>query len=205
MAKTRNASHEVYIPKFTATQRALARKSFEYFCGLITPEYTLNWHHKVLCGKLQKLQNGEVTRMMVACPPQHQKSTYSSILFPAWALGVDPDEQIGFVSYNAGKAEEFNRSVQKVMDMPEYREIFPDSRLAGSGKGQNIYVRNSERFDIVGKKGFFKSIGIGGSFTGTPATLIIIDDPIKDKEEYRSVTGTGGLLLRWQGLKIRQG
>lgn len=48
------------------------------------------------------------------------------------------------------------------------------------------YKRNEDYFDIVGHRGFYKSVGVGGSLTGTPADIAIIDDPIKDAMEAYS-------------------
>jgi predicted phage terminase large subunit-like protein len=68
----------------------------------------------------------------------------------------------------------------------EYMGIFPDTRLAEAGdKG---YQRQVDYFDIVGHGGFYKAVGVGGSLTGTPVDLGIIDDPVKDAMEAASQT-----------------
>ena len=41
-------------------------------------------------------------------------------------------------------------------------------------------------FETVGHGGFYKSVGVGGSLTGTPADIAIIDDPVKDAMEANS-------------------
>jgi predicted phage terminase large subunit-like protein len=43
-------------------------------------------------------------------------------------------------------------------------------------------------FETVGFGGFYKAVGVGGSLTGTPADLGIIDDPVKDAVEAGSPT-----------------
>jgi hypothetical protein len=50
------------------------------------------------------------------------------------------------------------------------------------------YLRNSDLFEIVEHRGFYKSVGVGGSLTGTPADIGIIDDPVKDAVEAESAT-----------------
>ena len=53
--------------------------------------------------------------------------------------------------------------------------------------GQGV-LRNSEIFQIVGKKGYLKTVGIGGSLTGFRLDVGIIDDPFKDRAEANSPT-----------------
>jgi hypothetical protein len=43
-------------------------------------------------------------------------------------------------------------------------------------------------FETVSHRGFYKSVGVGGSLTGTPGDIGIIDDPIKDAMEAESQT-----------------
>ena len=50
------------------------------------------------------------------------------------------------------------------------------------------YLRNVDIFETVGRKGFYKAVGVGGSLTGTPVDIAIIDDPVKDALEAYSPT-----------------
>jgi len=40
--------------------------------------------------------------------------------------------------------------------------------------------RNADIFETVGHRGFVKTVGVGGSLTGTPIDVGIIDDPFKE-------------------------
>ena len=116
--------------------------------------------------------------------PTHN-SELSSRLFPALALGRNPDLKVVLASYSASMAESFNRDIQRYIDSPEYAELFPETKLQAAGSNGK-YVRNSERFDIVDRNGFLKTVGVGGSLTGTAADLLIIDDPVKDMQDAKS-------------------
>ena len=48
--------------------------------------------------------------------------------------------------------------------------------------------RNSETFEIIGRKGTYISQGVGGPLTGKKVDLGIIDDPIKNSKEALSPT-----------------
>lgn len=168
-----------------------ARRRLIDFTLYTKPDYEVNWHHERLCEALDKLISGETKRLMVFMPPRNGKSELGSRRFPAYLLGKDPDAQIIAASYSADLASRMNRDVQRIIDSPEYRELFPNTSLNGSNArtiGTGSYVRNSDIFEIVDHKGFYKSSGIGGGITGMGMTYGIIDDPFKNRKEAESST-----------------
>ena len=84
----------------------------------------------------------------------------------------------------------FNRDIQRIIDDIPFHEVFPDTILNESNVSTNAkgsYLRNSEIFETVNFRGFVKTVGVGGSLTGTPIDIGIIDDPFKDREEAMSI------------------
>jgi predicted phage terminase large subunit-like protein len=121
-------------------------------------------------------------------PPRHGKSELVSRHFPAWCLGKNPDEEIIACSYSADLAAVMGRDVQRVMNSPEYQELF-GTRLASSlGDAQRRKGRKeTEReFEVVNGSGRYFGAGVGGPITGKGMTLGIVDDPIKNQEEADS-------------------
>lgn len=178
-------AQEIDLAVLKAARDEMARRELLKFASVMQPMYKWNWHHKVLADTLDKFAKGELKRVMVFMPPQHGKSEFTSRLFPAWAFGRDPDKKIVLASYSASLAESMNRDVQKYIDDEQYAELFPDTKLQNAG-ANGKYIRNAERFDIIDHKGYLKTVGVGGSLTGTPADIAIIDDPHKDREEAKS-------------------
>lgn len=122
--------------------------------------------------------------------PTHNSEIVSR-KFPAWALGYNPRLKIVGVSYAASLAQGFSRSIQRTIDSPEYKEVFPATFLNSqnvSTDAKRGFLRNIDIFETVGYGGFYKAVGVGGGLTGTPADLGIIDDPIKDALEASSTT-----------------
>ena len=162
---------------------------FPLFMPYVNLAYDLQWFHRIIAEHCQRLLNGEIRNLMVFVPPQHGKSEIVSRNFPAWALGQNPDLKIVGCSYSAELSRQFSRSIQRIIDSPEYATIFPDTYLNGSNvvttKG---YLRNVDIFETVGHRGFYKCVGVGGSLTGTPVDIGIIDDPVKDALEAYSET-----------------
>lgn len=119
--------------------------------------------------------------------PTHN-SEGSSRKLPAFMLGLNPDKKICIGSYAATIARDFNRDVQRIIDTPSYRELFPETYLNGSNvvTMANTYLRNSDVLEMVGHKGLLRVVGRGGSLTSKTVDVSILDDVYKDYAEGNS-------------------
>lgn len=167
-----------------------APNTFSRFLGYSNPKYEAEWFHILIADHCQKLLEGTIKNLMVFIGPQHGKSEIISRNFPAWALGKNPDLKIVGCSYSSDLAEQFSRSIQRTIDSKEYQSIFPDTYLNGPNIRTDTkgFLRNVDIFEMVGHRGFYKAVGVGGSLTGTPVDIAIIDDPVKDANEANSIT-----------------
>jgi predicted phage terminase large subunit-like protein len=169
----------------------LARQCLAEFATYTDSRYQLNWHHSLLCDYLDKFTQKEIRRLMVFMPPRHGKSELVSRKLPAFLFGKDPDASIIATSYSADLAQRMNRDVQRIIDSDAYSELFPHTRLYGKNVrsiARGSYLRNSDIFKIVGHRGTYRGAGVGGGITGMGGDYIIIDDPIKNREEANSLT-----------------
>jgi len=168
-------------------QRRKAREHFRDYLPYINKNYKTKWFHAVMADWCQRFYEGEVDKLIITLPPQHGKSEISSRIFPSWVFGKDPDTQLVLVSYAADLAKGFCLAVQRYMGTDEYKRLFPDTFLNTErlAKYRN-YLCSSEYFDIVGHRGFMKTVGVSGGLTGNPVRVAIIDDPFKDSEEANS-------------------
>lgn len=166
-----------------------ASYDFKYFVAQTFKDYSFNWHHEYLIDKLNSFAKGEIKKLMVFMPPQHGKSELVSRRFPAFLFGVNPDLSIVGSSYSIDLARKFNRAIQRIITSKEYYDIFPNTSLNSKRTvTTESYLRNSEEFEIVGHKGFYKSVGVMGGLTGNKIDIGIIDDPVKDRIEASSET-----------------
>jgi len=177
--------------------RRNARKSLLDFTLYTKPDYEVSWHHKVLCDALDRLVSGDIKRLMVSMPPRHGKSELVSRRLPAYILGRNPDANVIACSYSADLASAMNRDVQRIIDAPEYSNLFPETKLSGSNIRTTAQggtsLRNSDVFEVVGHRGGYRSAGVGGGITGMGADFGIIDDPVKNHQEAQSPTYRAGV------------
>lgn len=172
-------------------EKQLARLDILEFVQYTKDDYEVQWFHKVLAYYLQLFAEGVIKKLMVFMPPQHGKSELTSRRLPAYLLGIKPKLKIVGCSYSSDLSSSFNRDVQRIIDSKDYKDLFPDTQLnsknvATDAKGS--WLRNADIFEVVRHGGFYKSVGVGGSLTGTPADIAIIDDPVKDSVEADSLT-----------------
>ena len=170
-------------------QKELSKRKLLSFIENTFINYEVNWHHKFIADKLTGFAHSKIKNLIMSVPPQHGKSEIASRRLPAFLHGINPDLRIVGCSYNETYASKFNRQIQRIIDSKEYKNIFPNTFLnsknvAFDNKGS--YLRNSKEFEIVGKKGSYMSVGVGGGITGNPVDIGIIDDPIKGREEANS-------------------
>lgn len=154
----------------------------------VKADYVINWHHSQLVDALEKVQSGEITRLMVFMPPRHGKSELVSRHFPAWCLGKNPEEKIISCSYSATLAAKMGRDVQNIMRTEEYRAMFSTRLKSGvmAKKGSASKKETNLEFDVVNASGGYVGAGVGGPIGGFGFSLGIIDDYFKNREEAES-------------------
>ena len=180
-----NISHNSYHTAGASLQ-LVPQENLLSFTRHTLPAFAPAPFHIAYYEVLTRFAMGEIKKLMITMPPQHGKSEGATRRLPAFVLGQDPDKRIAIVSYNAIKARKFNRELQRIMDDDRYYELFPQTLLAGQasyqeqGRRSRNYARNSDECEIVGYQGSFKTIGVGGSLTGEPVDMLIMDDLYKD-------------------------
>lgn len=124
--------------------------------------------------------------LIVESPPQHGKSVTITETLPSWYLGKYPTKRVIEVSYNDDTAERFLRT----------------NKAKVKGFGKNLFdievgsVDRSDHFELKSGGGML-SRGVRAGITGNPANLLIIDDPIKNRQEADSETERNRIWGEW--------
>jgi len=155
-AKTAKTSDRVILWKFI-------RKVF--------PQYKFYKFHATVIEQLQRVIDGKCNRLILQVPPRHGKSLLASQLLPAAYLLAHPDRYVGISSYSAELAEGFSRKA---------RDYFKD--------GGGLLNPSSQAVNAWGTDtgGGLWAAGVGGAVTGRSGHLLIIDDPVKNREDAES-------------------
>lgn len=158
-------------------RRKLATEHLIKFTEFTNAQYRAAAHHMLIAEKLEAVERGEIDRLMINMPPRHGKSELASRRFPAWFLGRHPSKSVIAASYNSDLASDFGRQVRNVVSSPDYGKLFRAS-LAEDSRAANRW--NTK------EGGSYVAAGVGTAITGRGADILLIDDPLKDREEADS-------------------
>ncbi|MBR0353981.1 MAG: phage terminase large subunit [Oscillospiraceae bacterium] len=177
--------------------RELARRHFaDYLAYVQGPGWKRTRLSEFLAGRVQdfleRAEGGNV--LVIETPPQHGKSCTVTESLPAWYLGRHPEHRVILAGYDSDFAERFcRRNREKI------RACGPT--LFGAGIGA---VDRAQELELDNGRGRLISRGIMAGITGNPAELIVIDDPVKNRQEADSPAFRDRLWEEWQNsLKTR--
>jgi predicted phage terminase large subunit-like protein len=163
-----------------AAKAEMARRDYIEYCKYTIPNFKVGKHIKYIGNELtQFLNNSDKNILLVSLPPQNGKSTLITETLPSYCLGKSPDDRIILVSYGDDLARRFGRRNKQKID--EYGEELFNIKL-------NETARSDTDFEIKGHQGKVIARGIMAGLTGQAADLIIIDDPVKNREQADSET-----------------
>ncbi len=153
---------------------ALLRHDFSCFISkvfqTINPqtEYLHSWHIDLIADRLTRASKGG-GRLIVNVPPRSLKSICVSVAWPAWILGHNPAARIMVASYSQILSLKHSTDTRHVMQSKWYRELFPETIIAGD--------ENEKAKFVTTRRGFRFATSVGGTATGEGGDFLIIDDP----------------------------
>jgi len=129
--------------------------------------------------KLTEVAQGNIKNLMIFMPPGSAKSTYASVVFPTWLMGAFPNNNIIMTTYGSDLAKKFGRKCRQVVKSKEYSELFK-TELSGDNFAVDDWSLTNASTYMCG--------GILSGITGNRADGLIIDDPLKGREDADSET-----------------
>ncbi|MGZ5836367.1 MAG: phage terminase large subunit [Xanthobacteraceae bacterium] len=141
-------------------------------------KYQITPQARLLCQIMEKVERRELQRVGISIGPQMGKSQILSRGAPAWMMGRNPEMNMILGSYNQDFANDFGDDVRAIVTSAAHRQVFPahELRVGGASKSHLITSKN-------GKAAF---VGVGGSGTGKPADVFVVDDPIRNDDDAQS-------------------
>jgi predicted phage terminase large subunit-like protein len=146
---------------------------FPAWLPTITPSFRWDWQYLLhVQAQLDRVTSGEIDRLMLFLPPRHGKSEMTTVRYPVWRLKRDPTMRIIIGAYNQTLANKFSRKARKIAA----GELLPSRERAAAEDWETV------------QGGGVRAVGVGGGITGQGGDLVIIDDPVKNREEANSQT-----------------
>lgn len=157
----------------------------------------------VIDAALEQALSTPNARVVISVPPQEGKSTRVSVWGTIRALVQDPDRRIVLASYSDALARTHARTARNMV-----RDHGSDAHdpLTGLPLPDKLGIALAEdksaagNWKLRGHRGGLYSCGVGGSMTGQPADMVIIDDPLKDMQAADSALERQKVIDWWEAV-----
>ncbi|OMF04028.1 terminase [Paenibacillus amylolyticus] len=162
----------------------LARREFFYFCQAMAPDFYQDDRQFLvdLCNEMQDFYESDDDILIVNEPPRHGKSRTAS-MFAQWVFGQDQSAKIMTGSYNETLSTTFSKAVRNGISTEKadeniivYSDIFPQVQIRRGDGAMNLW-------SLEGGYSNYLATSPTGTATGFGASILMIDDLIKNAEE----------------------
>lgn len=140
-------------------------------------ETQLAEHHVLILEAAQRCIEKPYGRLMLFMPPGSAKSTYGSVVVPSWSMGHKEGFKVIGVSYGSDMAKKFGRRTRSIIKQGKYRALFNTSLSGDQAAADEWALENGSEY---------MSGGILSGITGNRADLVVVDDPIKGRQDADS-------------------
>lgn len=171
-------------------QLELARRDFWEYCKLRAPDFYKEdrAYLKHICHELQTFYESPTDKVMIINEPPRHGKTRTAGLFSEWVFGKNPQEKIITGAYNEQLSTTFSRNVRDgiterkaTKERLVYSDIFPKVKIKRGNGGASMWA-------LEGAHVSYLATSPSGTVTGFGATLMIIDDIVKNAEEAYNET-----------------
>ena len=147
--------------------------SFGDWLPVVSPTWKWHWSYSVhIRQQLHRITTGEIDRLMIFVHPRIGKSEQVTVRYPVWRLERDSEVRTIIGAYNQILANKFSRKARRIAETRI--ELAPDRQAVEDWETKS--------------GGGLRAVGVGSGVTGQGGHLIVIDDPIKNREEANSQT-----------------
>lgn len=155
---------ELHVP---GTSRFIGMQKY---CELVTPSWTWTWPHLQYIDKiLDKVITGELKRVIICLPTRIGKTEKVNVRFPCAFLELFPDAPIILGGYNEKFAMRLSRKILRILK--------PRVQMSNKQSASDWELNQG---------GGIRAAGVGVGVAGLPAKLLLIDDPVKNREDAYS-------------------
>ncbi len=173
------------IPTDPRVVRAeLCRRSFADFVAWAWPlitglPYQPNRISTAIVETLQRVGDGELTRVLIACPPGVGKSTLLAC-YAAWRFARNPAHRAIHGGHGFELAAKESRRVRRLVEGDAYRRMFPEVQLRAD--------ENTAAMWATLANGHYTAVGVEGGLTGARALEAVVDDPLNAVDRFSAAT-----------------
>ena len=130
-------------------------------------------HIKLIGEHLDAVDRGEIDRLAIHMPPRHGKSETVTYRYPVRRMLLHPTENVLITGYNERFARKFGRRTRNI--------------AKGFGLSLDPEKQAADEW-AMSQGGILMTRGVGSPPTGTGFNRIVIDDPVRRRQDAESET-----------------
>lgn len=188
------------LPTLNEIKKELARKDYmEYVVFTHEGRYKKAPHTEYIANVIQeaidkkkRMRDGEIPTenqyFAFNMPPRHSKSMTITETCPSYYLGQFPEDRVIEISYNDTFARKFGKKNKE--KVRQYGKELFDIEIARDSSAHDEWALDNNIGGMISR-------GVLAGITGQGADLMIIDDPIKNREEADSETQRDKIWDEW--------
>ncbi len=159
--------------------RELAKTSLAAYASVMHNDWQPNWHHRVIIDAVERCVRGEPgwDKLIISMPPRMGKTAIISTLLPGWYMANHPYETVIVTTYGSELSDSIGRQAREYAST----ELFEPLMGVSMSKDTSAITKWS-----LNNHSTFFTTSVGGALTGLGANLMIVDDPVKNREEAES-------------------
>ena len=141
--------------------------------------------HRLICSTLERVYNGEISRLLINVPPGYTKTELVIKAFGAWGIIKNPRSKFMHLSYSDQLASENSASIKETIEADYIQALWPMSLKHDAQAKKRWYTDQG---------GGFYAAATGAAVTGFRAGrdlasngfsgALLIDDPLKPEDAY---------------------
>ena len=166
-----------------------------YFTRLFMKERTgskmlLGAHHQIINDTLERVYNGEITRLIINLPPGYTKTEQATIHFAAKGIAKNPRARFMLLSYSDKLCMLNSSSIRNIVKSKKFQSMWPIAIRNDSDSKSMWWTEQNGGVYAASSKGQVTGFRAGHMEEGFNGALII-DDPVKPDDAFSEVERGG--------------
>lgn len=149
-------------------------------------DYDVQRFHEEIAEHLMAVYTGEIKRLAIEMPPRAWKSKLTCINFPSRALGNNPYAKIVVAWYWAPLTQEFSVEARDMVRSAKYKALF-NTEVTTEKVDHWRTVDSQLKEKMPDEYWYYHATSIWWALTWYWGDILIVDDPVKNREEAESV------------------
>lgn len=168
----------------------------------LDPAFLITEANRLIAESIEECIHTRRGRLLITVPPQEGKTSLGAIWGVIRALQWHPEWRCMLASFGSTLAEESSVAARNLISKFGTDAVDPLTQVKGEdqlGLALAYDKAAAAAWRLRGHRGGLVAVGLGGTISGRPADLLIIDDPIKGMEAADSPATKKHLIESFQG------